>query len=118
MKLPLAAAFLALAIIPAGAAENRCGWLVNPTPGNWWLTDKDATWILATQGTEAPDEVMMNLPEFDEKEYVAANGSYGYGCACISVDVDTANEKVLRVYSGKTLPLKRCKADKSLPSPY
>lgn len=117
MKPALAAALLALAIIPAQAAENRCGWLVNPTPGNWWLTDKDATWILATQGIEAPDEVMMNVPEFDETEYVASNGNYGYGCACLSVDVDEASQTVVAVHSGKTLPLKRCKADKSLPSP-
>ncbi|MFN3498292.1 MAG: DUF4087 domain-containing protein, partial [Pannonibacter indicus] len=32
---------------PASAApENRCGWIVNPTPGNWWLTDRDGDWIL------------------------------------------------------------------------
>ena len=41
---------LALILILAGlatasAAENRCGWLVNPTPGNWWLTDRDGTWF-------------------------------------------------------------------------
>ena len=117
MKSLLAAALLALTLAPAPAAENRCGWLVNPTPGNWWLTDKDATWILATQGIEAPDGVMMNVPEFDEGEYVATNGNYGYGCACLSVDVDEADETVVRVYSGKTLPLRRCEADKSLPSP-
>lgn len=35
MKSLLAAALLALTLAPAPAAENRCGWLVNPTPGNW-----------------------------------------------------------------------------------
>ena len=31
-------------------AEERCGWLENPTPGNWWLKDAHAFWIIATQG--------------------------------------------------------------------
>ena len=65
MKLAVAVAFLALAMLPARASENRCGWLVNPTPGNWWLTDRDGTWTLATQGMEASDDLMLNLPEFD-----------------------------------------------------
>jgi hypothetical protein len=117
MKPLLAAALLTLALAPAQAAESRCGWLVNPTPGNWWLTDKDATWILATQGIEAPDEVMMNVPEFDENEYVATNGNYGYGCACLSVDVDVAGERIVNVYGGKTLPLSRCESDEALPPP-
>lgn len=98
----------------AGAAENRCGWLVNPTPGNWWLTDKDASWTLMTQGEEARDEVMENLPPFDETQYVAANGNYGYGCACLSVDADKSAGRIVRVYSGKTIPLARCENDKSL----
>jgi hypothetical protein len=101
----------------ASAAENRCGWLVNPTPGNYWLTDRDGTWTLATQGVEASDDVMLNLPDFDEDEYVASNGNYGYGCACISVDVDKADGRVIKTYGGKTLPLSRCEADGALPSP-
>lgn len=101
----------------AGAAENRCGWLVNPTPGNWWLTDRDGTWTLATQGMEASDDVMLNLPEFDENEYVASNGNYGYGCACLSVDLDESGEQIVNVYGGKTLPLSRCESDKALPPP-
>jgi len=99
----------------ASAAETRCGWLENPTPANWWLTDKDASWTLMTQGEEARDEVMENLPSFEEDQYVATNGNYGYGCACLSVDVDGADERIIRVYSGKMLPLARCMADKALP---
>ena len=29
----------------AALAETRCGWVVNPTPGNWWLNDRDGSWI-------------------------------------------------------------------------
>ncbi|WP_442808865.1 DUF4087 domain-containing protein [Trinickia soli] len=27
----------------ASTRENRCGWLQNPTPANWWLDDKDGS---------------------------------------------------------------------------
>jgi len=47
-----------LAIGPAIAApkaditQKRCGYLDNPTPANWWLTDRDGEWLgLATQKT-------------------------------------------------------------------
>ncbi len=40
----------------AQAAENRCGYIENPTPGNWWLTDADASWTIGTQGSDSyPD---------------------------------------------------------------
>src|SRR4051794_7098625 len=34
----------------ASITDRRCGWLSNPTPGNWWLFDGHGEWILATQG--------------------------------------------------------------------
>lgn len=99
------------------AAEKRCGWLENPTPGNWWLTDADGTWVIASQGGESIDDDSWNkMPEFNEREFVATNGSYGHGCACLSVSVDTEKQRILKVYSGKTLPLKKCLEDKALPS--
>jgi hypothetical protein len=119
MKLFAAAVLLATLVDATGAvaAERRCGWLMNPTPGNWWLTDRDGTWTLMTQGMEPSDDVMLNLPDFDEDEYVASNGNYGYGCACLTVDVDRAEARIVRTYAGDILPLRRCEADKSLPSP-
>ena len=113
----LSVAALLAVLTAASAAETRCGWLQNPTPGNWWLTDKDASWTLMSQGEESLDEVMENLPSFDEKQYVATNGYYGYGCACLSVDVDKADERIVRTYSGKILPLSRCEADALLSKP-
>ena len=48
-------ALLVLLIAPSlYAKENRCGWLENPTPGNYWLTDKDGDWTISTQGKEGP----------------------------------------------------------------
>ena len=48
----LIAAMLALAApaqTPAGA-ERRCGWLANPTPGNFWLTDRQGEWTAGRAG--------------------------------------------------------------------
>lgn len=100
----------------AQAKENRCGWLVNPTPGNWWLTDADGDWIISSQGGYSIDDKSWEkVPELGGKEYVATNGSYGHGCACLSVNVDKDNMQITKVFSGKSLPLKKCRTDKNLP---
>ena len=50
----LSAALFPLAVqganAPEAAVERRCGWFVNPTPSNYWLRDREATWILSAQG--------------------------------------------------------------------
>ncbi len=28
----------------------RCGWFDNPTPGNFWLVDRDGSWEVGVQG--------------------------------------------------------------------
>ena len=119
------AAMIAVSLLvdaPALAAETRCGWYMNPTPGNLWLMDKDATWTITSQAeATGPDaEGVENTPDFDDKQFVETNNpgsGYGYGCACMSVTVDKAEERITRVFSGEIKPLSVCKADKSLPSP-
>ncbi len=103
--------------LPAGAAENRCGWYVNPTPGNFYLSDRDGDWWMRSQGgLEA--EGFDNAPDFDPKQYVKLQpNGYGYGCACFSVDTDKAEKNITRIYSGKILPLARCRNDKTLTKP-
>ncbi|WP_082991665.1 DUF4087 domain-containing protein [Paraburkholderia tropica] len=101
----------------ASTRENRCGWLQNPTPANWWLDDKDGTWTLSSMG-DSPVPGFDDLPDMHSHEWVVTNaGEHGYGCACIDMDVDKRAHKVVRVNSGKVLPLRRCKADRSLPRP-
>ena len=108
--------FTATLINVAEASEKRCGWLENPTPGNWWLTDADDTWIIAAQGGySVDDDAWDKIGDISEKEYVATNGSYGYACACLSVTVDKQDKRILKVHSFKQLPLKKCKDDRSLP---
>ena len=113
------AAIVLLFPIAASAAEQRCGWYINPTPGNLWLQDKDAIWTITSLGqSEGPDAVGADdrTPRMDGNQYVDQGNGHGHGCACLNVDTD-GKEKITRVYSGHTIPLARCKADKTLPKP-
>lgn len=112
--------FAALAVmvpaLAAAAPERRCGWLHNPTPGNWWLDDRDGQWVLSVQGGEAVSG-MDQVPDMTVRGWVATNGAYGYGCACVTLEAEHATRRVLRVVAAEPLPLQRCRADRSLPAP-
>ena len=56
----------ALTISPAQAkpdkTEKRCGYLANPTPANWWLTDHHGEWTIGVQGGYQAEGLKV-LPE-------------------------------------------------------
>ena len=107
-------ALLALSLTTtASAAETRCGILSNPTPQNYWLRDKHAEWTISEQGgfvAEGFDE----LPDMRKRGWVETNGSYGYGCACMRVEVDREYQRIARIISAKPVPLKQCRRDPAL----
>jgi len=112
MRAMAVAAFLAVSASPSMAAETRCGYFVNPTPANAWLHDKDGEWIIASQGGHQADG---DWPSFENGgQWVATNGSYGYGCACMSVTVDRAEWRVVTIHSATVKPLRACKKDPAL----
>lgn len=114
-KSAIAAPAAARAAAPASGAR-RCGWLSNPTPANWWLTDSEGQWILATQGADqAPG--METMPDMTTSGWVETNGHYGYGCACMTITHDPAANRVTRVTDAEPKPLKQCRADRALPAP-
>lgn len=122
--LPVTLAIALLANLPAVAPAyakpvNRCGWIVNPTPGNWWLTDRGGDWILSTQGQENDLPGMDRIPDLTEHDFVATNGSYGYACGCMKVETSDGQEgkRVVAIMSFKQLPITQCRNDKSLPRP-
>lgn len=100
---------------PTRAAENRCGWLDNPTPGNWWLEDRDGTWTLRTQGSEEEPEGMDLIPDISMRDYVRSNGNYGYACVCMSVEIDEDEEAITRILSVRQLKIAQCRNDRALP---
>lgn len=101
--------------LPAGATETRCGWLQNPTPANWWLTDRDGSWTISAQGGYQA-RGMDNIPDRSRGQYVITNaGSYGYSCACLRVTTDRNRMRITNIQSGEQLPLKTCRQDRYLP---
>ncbi len=99
---------------PAKGAR-RCGWLSNPTPANWWLTDAQGQWIIGTQGGEQAAG-MDEMPDMSTAGWVETNGHYGYGCACMTITAD-ADRRVTRIADAQPRPLKQCQADRKLPKP-
>jgi len=120
--------FLATMSVPS-MAEYRCGWLENPTPGNWWLTDRDRAWIISMQGMYSlADEYWDFLPTPKQSQFVSTNlnGNYGYSCACLHVttqvryshELEETRGYITRIHKkGKSLPLKQCLDDVNLGSP-
>jgi hypothetical protein len=113
MKILFAAVLAAGLSAGAAQAETRCGWVDNPTPGNWWLTDADGQWTLSTLGGDAAPG-MENFPDMTVGEWVARNGSYGYGCACMLLVTRSADRKVLAIGWVRQLTLATCNADPKL----
>ncbi|MFW5426335.1 MAG: DUF4087 domain-containing protein [Methylophagaceae bacterium] len=102
---------------PSIASELRCGWLHNPTPGNWWLNDSDGEWLISTQGGPYLDDKSIDkLPEINDDEFVKTNVNYGYSCVCLEVTIDQKEMRILKIHSkGKQQLLKVCLEDRDLP---
>jgi|GEM_PF-744465 hypothetical protein len=102
---------------PAAAApsplEIRCGWLVNPTPANIWLRDRDREWIIGVQGG---DQLGGDWPwpAFAPGQWQELNGHYGRGCACIRGRVDPDSGRVVEIQHSWPRPLQACREDPAL----
>ena len=106
-------ALLAAAAASAHMPERRCGWLVNPTPANWSLIDRDGEWELGAQGGwQAPG--LDAMPDMTTRGWVETNGAYGHGCACLGVATDRRHRRVTRIFSARPMPLGVCRADPHL----
>jgi hypothetical protein len=94
---------------------NRlCGWIDNPTPGNWWLIDRTGSWELATQGQPGV-KGFDNMPDMSVFGKIEVNGSYGYSCGCVTARIDRANRKIVELMSAKPVSLRQCRTDRRLP---
>ncbi|MCM2292793.1 DUF4087 domain-containing protein [Allorhizobium sp. BGMRC 0089] len=101
------------------APQKRCGWIVNPTPGNYWLNDAQGSWTILTQGSPDEPDGMDKIGDLSTGQYVRTNGDYGYACACMKVDTLTENgvQRITAIYSFQQLPLKQCQTDTTLGAP-
>ena len=109
-----------LAVGPAIAApmaeitQKRCGYLDNPTPANWWLTDRDGEWLIGAQGGYQAEGLDVLPERFFERGWVRTNGYYGYRCACLAVTTDRKEMRIKRIFSGEPLTMARYTRDKSI----
>jgi Protein of unknown function (DUF4087) len=94
------AAVAMFAAAPASAAV-RCGWLSNPTPGNWWLDDASGQLIIGVQGG-AQAQGIDRIPDMGGKR----------ACACLNVTVKSG--RITRITSAKLRPLAKCQNDPAL----
>lgn len=97
--------------VEAAKPEIRCGWFENPTPANAWLIDRDGEWIIAVQGGYQAEG---DWPTFSKKRWVTTNNNYGYGCACMRVEVDRAEKQIVSIVSSDSKPLSWCRKSKRL----
>jgi len=102
------AAAESVSIVPA---ETRCGWFSNPTPANASLYDREDEWIISVQGGHQADG---DWPEFGKGQWVETNGHHGYGCACMQVNVDRNEHRVIKILSATAKSLATCRRDTSL----
>ncbi len=116
--MPLAATALAIGpaavLAAADNTEKRCGYLDNPTPANWWLTDRDGEWLIGAQGGYQAEGLDVLPESMFERGWVRTNGYYGYRCACLAVTTDRKAMRIKRIYSGEALGMARCRRDKAL----
>ena len=109
----LAVVLFIQSVAPVSAAERRCGWLANPTPSNFWFTDRNGEWTISEQGGYQADG-MDNMPDMTTRGWVKTNGYYGYGCACMSVKTDSSTKRIANILSASPRPLKQCRLDRNL----
>ena len=92
-------------------SERRCGWFSNPTPSNASLYDRDGEWIIAVQGGHQADG---DWPDFGPKQWIETNVHYGYGCACLQLQVNRSTHEVIAIEGAKARPLSACRKDRKL----
>ena len=94
--------------------QTLCGWYQNPSPANFYLTDRMGQWTIGTQGGHQAEG---DMPEFKASQWVeyVPNGGKGYGCACITGSVNTQTHEVLRIDTARVRPISVCRKDKALP---
>jgi hypothetical protein len=118
MITPRFLAFIAIACALPSAApaapkpQTRCGWFDNPTPQNVWLYDGDDDWTISMAGGHVAEG---DWPQFKDSRWVySGNASYGYGCACMRVQVNAETSEIDRIVSSRTRPLAACRQDPRL----
>ena len=105
------------AAFAADPAQHLCGWVENPTPANWTLTDKSAQWIIGVQGGHQATGALFDFPKGKKFWVNTQPNGYGYGCGCLDATVDAAKHEVAVIAKAKVQKLSVCRKDKALKEP-
>ncbi|WP_438820295.1 DUF4087 domain-containing protein [Burkholderia lata] len=104
------------------------------TPGTgsssptWWKPISESLFVLSdyandfvfssTSFNRSTVPGLDEMPDMSTKGWVVTNaGGHGYGCACLDLEIDPRVREVVRIVAARPLPLKRCKADRTLRAP-
>lgn len=96
--------------LEAASVETRCGWFSNPTPANVSLFDRDGEWIIGVQGGHQAEG---DWGDFG-KQWVKTNVNYGYGCACLKLELNRTTKEVTKIDNFRARPLAVCRKDRAL----
>ncbi len=98
---------------PKPQGQQRCGWFDNPSPQNASLIDRDGEWVISQQSGHSAQGSWP--PQFKASQWVrTGTGNYGYGCACMNVQVNTEPQHINRILSSQAKALAVCRSDKRL----
>ncbi len=79
------------------------------------LIDHHARWTVGTQGGHQA-KGLKTMPDMKGTGWMVTNaGSYGHGCACMTVDTDARRRIVASIHPARARKLAACRADKALP---
>jgi hypothetical protein len=78
--------------------------------------NREAEWILSVQGGYQA-EGMDAMPDMSTLGWTRTNSKDGYGCACLTVEMDRVEKQITHLLSAQRLPLSCRRADRSLPRP-
>jgi hypothetical protein len=105
---------------PSHAMERRCGWIANPTPGNWFLLDSAGSWMMSAQGGRQA-RGFDTIPDLSQRDYLPSwvSPNRGYACACMDVTTNRnpRDKWILSLRNFKQLPINQCRRDRALPRP-
>jgi hypothetical protein len=119
--LAFAAIFVSIGMVSTSVAvpRNYCGWLINPTPMNFWLQDRTGIWTLSSMGS--PEVAGFDRIDTGKGRWLrmaAGSPSAGFGCACITGETEIRSDKsrwFTNIQSMRMLAPSVCNNDPGLP---
>lgn len=99
------------------ALAETCGWLVHPADRTYSLIESGTTWSIQKPDDFSSAAGWQGGPEFATDKWIATDGPYGYGCACLNIIKSVGARMVTRYEGGRAMPLAWCRSEPGLKEP-